>query len=129
MIRRSVLETLGYFDCVRVSADSEYLARIERYHGARSLVQIEEPLALGLLHPGSLTQSSRFWVALWGMSPNRRLYIRRYREWHQRARSSELHMPFPPQGRKFSVPQVLVERERVDRSREMDTALNRSTLR
>ena len=57
MFRREVVEEIGPFDFVRTGADAEYLTRIRMRYGWESVVAMEDCLALGLHHEGSLTQS------------------------------------------------------------------------
>jgi glycosyltransferase involved in cell wall biosynthesis len=107
LMHRRVLDEIGFLDCVRASADSEYLARIERYYGAGTVAEVQKPLAIGLTRPGSLTRSADFWIDLRGMAPDRRRYIRNYRAWHASARPADLYVTFPPDGRKFPAPPSL----------------------
>ena len=109
LMHRRVLDDIGFFDCVRASADSEYFARIERYYGSSGVTEMREPLAIGLARPGSLTRSAEYWIDLRGMAPDRSRYLRNYRAWHESARRPELYLTFPPDGRKFPAPRSLVE--------------------
>lgn len=56
MRRQSVLETVGYFDTVRISADTEYLSRIAQRLGSGSLINLREVLYQGLIRDDSLTR-------------------------------------------------------------------------
>lgn len=57
LIRRSVFDQIGLFDAVRTGADSEFLWRMRNYYGHKNIVNVPEPLTLGLHRIGSLTQS------------------------------------------------------------------------
>ncbi|MBW2279874.1 MAG: glycosyltransferase family 2 protein [Deltaproteobacteria bacterium] len=107
LMHRRVLDEIGFFDCVRASADSEYVARIERYYGVGTVAEVQKPLAIGLSRPGSLTRSDNFWIDLRGMAPDRSRYVRSYRAWHANARPMDLYVAFPPDGRRFPAPPSL----------------------
>lgn len=57
LFRRAVVDEMGPFDFVRTGADAEYVTRIRLRYGWNSVQQMEDCLALGLHHEGSLTQS------------------------------------------------------------------------
>lgn len=57
LIRRSVFGQIGLFDAVRTGADSEFLWRMRNHYGHKNIVNVPEPLTLGLHRIGSLTQS------------------------------------------------------------------------
>ena len=58
MIKREVLPDLGYFDSVRVAADSEYLGRIEALLGADALFKSSHIAYNGWLRADSLTTAT-----------------------------------------------------------------------
>jgi hypothetical protein len=72
MIRASVLKTLGYWDDVRVNADTEYYDRVRAAFGPDSLVEVMPgvPLAFGRHDPASLSQSSATHLRTQFIPPN-----------------------------------------------------------
>ncbi|UTW56256.1 glycosyltransferase family A protein [Kordiimonas sp. SCSIO 12610] len=53
--RQRVLDQAGFFDCVRIAADSEYLARLGYVFGRKGVRNLRHVLYTGLLREGSLT--------------------------------------------------------------------------
>ena len=109
MYRREVVEALGYYDCVRTSADTEYQERIRTHFGPKSIVKLPECLAFGRDRLDSLTVGSRFGFDSFGASPLRQAYWRNMIEWHKAAGKQGgggLFLPFPPHGdpRPFAAP-------------------------
>lgn len=106
MFRRAVFERLGFWDEVRVNADSEFLARIEAAYGAGAIVKVEPelPLAFGRASETSLSQhgdthlSSQFLGA-------RARYMASARRWHERAgQSGSFYLPSSSAPRPFPAP-------------------------
>ena len=59
LIRREVIDEIGFFDSLRVGADTEYIERIEAYYGKeRRLARI--PSMFMMLHSSSLTGGGPF---------------------------------------------------------------------
>lgn len=109
----SVIERLGYFDSVRVGADTEFAGRIRRCFGAASVQVIAKPLAIGLHHSLSLTRSgiaafdeyrySAVRVAYWES------WIARQRQLaSQAANADAFYVPFPHHPRSFQAPPEIV---------------------
>jgi hypothetical protein len=53
--KKAMMESTGYWDCVRVEADSEYLRRVVRLWGKHSVLACPKPLMIQLRREGSLT--------------------------------------------------------------------------
>jgi len=135
MIRRSlVLGETGYFDSVRIAADTEYLMRLERIYGAKRIKNMRHILYTGLIRDGSLTTTKgggQLWQAQETNSslrngqtmgaaatpPNyerflqgsRAAYHEAFLKWHRDVgeNSRNLSMPFPLDDRPFPVPEEL----------------------
>lgn len=99
---RSVLETVGFFDSVRVAADLELIQRLTRCFGRESIARVRWPLLLGRARPDSLTASEEFGMLRYGFTEPRRLYHEAATT-HQMS-TSDLYYPFPMRGRPFSAP-------------------------
>jgi glycosyltransferase involved in cell wall biosynthesis len=111
MIKRPVLEEIGYFDTVRTSADDEFLRRIRITYGREAEVNVKRPLYVALLREGSLTsdpdnainfvQDRNAGQAF--LSPQRRHYAACCSRWHQYLDEKGLrpYVPFPVVRRPF----------------------------
>lgn len=53
----SVRDEVGFFDCVRIDADMEYMQRIRAHYGPGRIAKIAAPLTIGRFHAASLTRS------------------------------------------------------------------------
>lgn len=84
LIRRSVLSQVGLWDEVRVSADSEFLWRLQRHFGEESVqhIDVDMPLSFSLVHPESLTQQGSTHVRTIYFGA-RRLYREASDWWHR----------------------------------------------
>ncbi|PZQ10774.1 MAG: hypothetical protein DI565_19540 [Ancylobacter novellus] len=84
MVRRSVHQDLGGWDLVRVSADTEFIGRVEAAYGKESVTKIlpEAPLAFALDDVVSLTRTKATHVSTlyYGL---RQYYKEIYRFWHR----------------------------------------------
>lgn len=88
MFRREVFERLGFWDEVRVNADSEYLARIEAAYGADSVAEVEPDLALAFGRACELSLSQHGETHLSTQFEGvRAQYMAAARRWHERARA------------------------------------------
>lgn len=110
MFRRSVRDTLGYWDNVSVNADSEYRLRIEAAYGPESLQEVLPgvPLAFGRADEGSLSQHTRSHLAS-QFAGMRFHYMQAAQNWHQEATNpTALYMPQTPEVRAFIAPQAML---------------------
>ena len=110
MIPRHVLDAVGYFDRVRVAADSEYIARIETLFGPSRHLQVKSPLMVVASHAASLTGGGPFHMSWRGFSGVRAQYVVGYRDWHHKVRlGRELgYMPYIPSERLFPAPDLML---------------------
>lgn len=111
MIKREVIDEIGYFDSVRTSADDEFLRRIRRTYGRDAHFNVKKVLYTALLREGSLTSdpdnainfvqernaSQSF------LSPQRKHYAAMCERWHEHLAEQNLlpFMPFPVVRRPF----------------------------
>ena len=110
MRREEVMEKLGYFDSVRVSADSEYEYRILSVFGEERVMYLPKPFLIASVRSESLSQGGKFAVGWSGLSGLRLEYRQAYTEWHL---SSEFEQnPYMPQeqasNRRFEAPQEMI---------------------
>ncbi len=121
MIRASVvISRIGFFDCVRTSADQEYFHRLRLAFEPAQIAELRRPLYRALSRDGSLTTSGGGHVKLDGnervardrlahLSENRRRYVVSYEQWHDRIKRGEStpFLPFPLTSRPFDIPAEL----------------------
>lgn len=112
MVRREVFDAIGYFDCVRTSADDEFLLRIKIVFGAAAHVNVNRFLYDARVREGSLSrdpQNPKKSSQTGGLSPARRHYIEACRKWHARCVSvgRRPYSPFPLVRRPFEVDPLL----------------------
>lgn len=119
MIRRSVLDRLGYWDRVRVGADTEYYYRLMAAFGSSALTEVLPgvPLSLGRSGAHSLTGQSatHHSTEVGGLRAD---YHNAATRWQTRARDdqedngqtdpvSALYLPEKPDRRPFAIPDAL----------------------
>ncbi len=109
MVRREVIERLGYWDRVSVNADTEYYYRIIAAYGPDSIIEVLPgvPLALGRRHANSLTmQPQTHWKTQFGGV--RQDYMNAAHEWHKECvKTNKWYMPYAPNQRPFPVPDLI----------------------
>lgn len=106
MVRREVVDTLGYWDRVRCSADTEYIHRIWAAFGHHSFGEVLPgvPLALCREQPASLSQAGPTHL-ITQFKGVRFDYMQAAGKWHARARAPhELYLPDLPKTRPFESP-------------------------
>ncbi|WP_262694529.1 glycosyltransferase family 2 protein [Kordiimonas aquimaris] len=118
MIRREkVLKNTGFFDCVRISADTEFITRITQVFGKKNMVHMRQVLYIGLLRDGSLTTAVGSGFS-WNpdaagrsfkreLSGDRAEYHRLFHEWHDGNLDNPdvLQVAFPQAERPFHAPE------------------------
>ena len=103
--RMSVREEIGYFDSVRVGADSEHWFRLRNRFGPAAVATLPLTLTIALHHDKSLTRFGAGALDEAGHSPVREEYQREWLAWHRRqAQSRDLHLPPHQAERRFPVP-------------------------
>lgn len=109
MVRREVIDKLGYWDRVSVNADTEYYYRILAAYGPESIIEVLPgvPLSLGRRHASSLTmQPQTHWKTQFGGV--RKDYMDAAHEWHKEcAKRNNWYMPFSPLKRPFPIPELI----------------------
>lgn len=100
---KKVKDTIGYYDCSRKGADSEYLERIKLAFGNKAYLEMSEVLSIVRLSTGSLSRSefSPGWH-----HPARMSYKSAYIHWHNKIKNGEVS-PYLEEGvnnRRFPQP-------------------------
>lgn len=112
MIRRAVFETLGFWDRVRVEADTEYVLRIEAAFGLAAIGDVCPgiPLSFGRHRPDSLSQATHTHLVT-QFGGWRRDYREAATAWHARCQVPEaLYLADDPDERPFPLPEVANDR-------------------
>ncbi len=121
--REVVLEKLGYWDTVRFAADSEFIRRIKKIFGEKSIVALPTgPLSFQRQTATSLTGNSAFGYHGFKMGVRRE-----YEEGHDyvHENSDQLYYSFPQKERPFAVPEPMwpEREEKVDGYRVFDVLI------
>lgn len=117
LFEREVFDRLGFWDDVRVGADSEYYERILKVFGDSSVAEVLPgvPLAFGRVSEGSLTQTGETHLVT-QFSGVRKDYIDYSRRWHQSTSGSDaLYLPAKADPRPFPAPPALCRVKRAAR--------------
>ena len=106
MFRREVFETIGFWDLVRVDADTEYFQRFATVFGAKACGGVKRglPLAFGRSLPASLSQAGPTHLVT-QFKGVRFDYRDAAAQWHESAeQASDLYLPANPNVRPFPAP-------------------------
>lgn len=113
MIKRRVIDEVGYFDTIRTSADDEFIKRVKLVYGNRAYFNIPKVLYTGVLRENSLTTDPENAINLLAskdsnvpsLSPQRAHYGGSYVGWHKELVSKGVvpYLPFPVVNRPFPV--------------------------
>lgn len=112
MIRREVLQTVGFWDEVDVNADSEYRERLQAAFGHKAVIDVLPgvPLSFGRADEGSLSQHGPTHLVT-QFRGARHDYMASARRWHESAsRPESLYLPRRPGWRSFPAPAVICRR-------------------
>lgn len=110
MFRRCVFDTLGYWDCVNVNADTEYYYRLQAAFGAAAMREMAPgvPLAFGRSLSGSLSHRDQTSLRTRFIGP-RKDYEDAAQRWHRSARRpQDLYLEAEPAQRPFLAPAPLL---------------------
>ncbi len=121
--RKPVTEAIGFWDCVRFGADSEYIKRMKKVFGADCIVEISTgPLSFQRQSDGSLTGNSAFGFPGYFMGA-RKEYFEAQTYYHSIA--EDLYYEFPQTKRPFPIPEPMwpKKEEKVDGRRHFDVII------
>jgi hypothetical protein len=106
--RNTVLGSIGYYDCVRFGADSEYLERIKVTFGSDRVRHFDLPLRLATSSKKSLTGKADTGIDhIMGTSKIRLEYKASWTKWHKQ--SDKLYIPYNfTAERKFFAPSKML---------------------
>lgn len=109
MIRAGLRDTLGYWDRVRVNADTEYYYRLMAVYGPEAIREVcpGVPLAFGRSEAQSLTNQSATHLRT-QFQGVRRDYMEAAHDWHGRnPEAAQLFLPRFPDQRPFHAPEPI----------------------
>lgn len=115
MMRKQVFDSIGFFDCVRTSADDGMLRRIKVFIGASAHRNVDQVLYHAVVRDNSLTQDPQnkgISAQVGDLSAPRKAYSEAVDAWHDSLlrRGRHPYLPFPLVRRPFPIH----ERLRVD---------------
>lgn len=129
-LRRELIDRIGYFDSVRVSADTEYRLRARTVFGPKGVDTLREVLAIGALHAASLTQSGAGALNVDKYSQPRAEYASAYWKWYIDTPPEKLYIgpeigarPFPAPASILPDPGKAEEHNPAARGGEVDTPI------
>ncbi|AST93377.1 glycosyl transferase family A [Sutcliffiella cohnii] len=103
--RKKVTKALGYWDCVRFGADSEFIKRIKHVFGEDSILELPTgPLSFQRQSESSLTGNSYFGFPGYFMGA-RKEYLEAQVDYHKKAEN--LYYDFPQKNRPFPIPEPM----------------------
>lgn len=110
VLKEYTLNTVGYFDSVRMSGDSEYIARLRRVMGFKNIryyekvfyTAIEEEKSLTVSGPGAFTLCPETGKRKSPIIRNQ--YVEAYKQWHSNSSKKDLKINFEDKERKFPAP-------------------------
>ena len=105
LIRKEVVERMGYFDSLRVGADTEFIERIDAVFGKGSLLEAPELTLFMMRHSSSLTGGGPFHISWRSVAGPRLMHHTNFRMWHQQIaqKQSEGYIPLHMSQRPFVV--------------------------
>ena len=106
MIKSEVHSEIGFFDSLRVGADSEFIERIQAYYGESSLVKENLISNLMLGSEKTLTGGGEFAITWRGLTGPRLQNRGSWMAWHRRIRdgSTSAFLEHPLLSRKYNAP-------------------------
>ncbi|PXY78563.1 MAG: hypothetical protein CXX81_07140 [Methanobacteriota archaeon] len=106
LMRREVVDRNGYFDSLRVGADTEYIERITASFGAQAFLHVDVPTMLMTQHGTSLTGGGRFHISWRSITGDRLRHHSAFRAWHRKIvhRGESPFVPHPLRVRPFTAP-------------------------
>ena len=114
----AVIDTVGYYDSVRTSADDEMYHRLSLVFGKNKIRHVDRTLYVASYREGSLTTAldqvdlsvEEKAGDLSFLGPDRRKYVYSYGEWHKSLKKGDEvpYMAFPLLRRRFPAPNCLL---------------------
>ena len=84
LLRKDAQEKIGFFDSLRVGADTEYIERLQAVYGESALIRDRIPNMFMTQHSSSLTGGGRFHISWRSIAGDRLQHHSAFREWHRK---------------------------------------------
>ena len=110
MCKKDVFSEIGFFDSLRVGADTEFIERIGAFYGKDSIVLDSLPTMFMLQHSTSLTGGGNFHISWRSINGFRLQHHSAFRQWHRKIKYGN-NSPFVSERiriRPFSVPEEML---------------------
>lgn len=109
--REAVMSKIGYWDEVMFSADTEFLERVRRVFGKKSVEVRKVPLCIASQIDTSLTSNQKTGISNFqGLSDVRLQYRRSWTEWHRGTKAENLYIEKGQDHRMFNAPDEMIPR-------------------
>jgi glycosyltransferase involved in cell wall biosynthesis len=123
--RREVLQKLGFFDCVRIGADTEFILRFFKIYGEDKYINMNLPILLMFQHSNQLTNDIKNKKKLFGKFP-RKNYITAYKTYlNGKIDIKQLKYEFPDYKRRYNAPsEIIVPKYTILQNLDQNTSNN-----
>lgn len=107
--RREVLQKLGFFDCVRIGADSEFITRFFKIYGQNKFIKMNLPIYLQFSHSSQLTTDIKNSKKMITFNTVRQRYRTAYEHYlNETIETEQLKYEFPDHVRKYEAPSEII---------------------
>ena len=113
LAKRSVFEKVGFFDSMRVGADTEFIERIKATFGDDSVLHEKIPSMFMLNHSSSLTGGGRFQISWRSITGPRLEHHSSFKSWHKKIRfgGEPPFVEYPLRVRPYIIPEEMTAGE------------------
>ena len=110
---RSVFEKIGYFDSMRMGADTEFIERIKAYWGDDAVLHDPIPSMFMLNHSTSMTGGGRFQISWRSITGPRLEHHSSFKSWHKKIRYGgwSPYIAHPLRVRPYDIPVEMISGE------------------
>lgn len=109
--RKIVMDKIGFWDCVKTGADSEFLNRLKLQFGDQAVLKVDIPLSIGAHHPASLMNAPETGFIDQKIPASRLDYWEAWNTWHIQALKNKTSLYIPlfntSDSRNFDIPYSL----------------------
>ena len=84
LLRKEAQEKIGFFDSLRVGADTEFIERLQAVYGESALIRDRIPSMFMTQHSSSLTGGGPFHISWRSIAGDRLQHHSAFREWHKK---------------------------------------------
>ena len=84
LCKKEVFKEIGFFDSLKVGADTEFVERIQAHFGKDALIEDPIPSMFMLQHSSSLTGGGKFHISWRSITDYRLAHHSSFRQWHRK---------------------------------------------